>query len=329
MSRILFIGDYYPLFSYVTDENFHIAKELQSAGNEVYLLSKSWCTTTKETFYGTYENLSKDYPFKKRYYLDPIEFRNFGKDLISCFVGLGCKIIECEKIESIIFSEDISYSLAVELLKKKYDLPCYLLLFDKQRFFLKALSNYVYPYIGTHLKIYDYIFTCAEYKNILEYAFGINQNIIVANPYQILNSEHREDDTDKPVYVLCNNISEPHIENICLWAEQELRDISTRIQVITSKNADLIKNTNAQINAMKSITSSRGWIIHEDEFMSNGLINFSFLFASLMDGFYPLIHNKCILSFPEREIEYKKYKNFSEIRFLKPQKQVADYFVCS
>ena len=92
MSKVLFIGDYFPHASYNAILNEKIATKI-SVTNELILVSSAWCNIDK-VIYGDEVSLSINKPFYKRFFLDPIQMKYLNQDVVQGYLALCCKIIE-------------------------------------------------------------------------------------------------------------------------------------------------------------------------------------------------------------------------------------------
>lgn len=158
MSRILIIGDYYPYCSYNSILNKLLVERLKKEGHEAILLSDSWCAVhNKNEIYGDVITLSENYPFEKRFYLDPIQVQFSGNNILLSYLGLACKIINNQKIDLILYMSDIRNSLLVELITSRYSIKAIMINFDINIY--KFLDNYTYPSMTANLMNYAEIYT--------------------------------------------------------------------------------------------------------------------------------------------------------------------------
>jgi hypothetical protein len=186
MKTILLIGDYFPNFSWESFWNKALAESLVEHGYQVVLLSKAWCEVDENNFVGSVDELSGNEPFTRRYFIDPIQMKRTRGDLINGFLGLVCKIISLEKIEGVLFSEQIEYAPLVELIKSRFDLPCYLSLYKYETISDYLLDNYISAYIRDTFSCFEKIFTLDPYINLLSLHVQ-RDKLVPALPFCIQN----------------------------------------------------------------------------------------------------------------------------------------------
>ncbi len=329
MDRILFIGDYYPLFSYKSRQNFNIVEELHKKGHDIILLSKAWCTVNENNFYGTVQKLSCDYPFYKRYFLDPVQIRNYNIDIFNAFLGLGCKVIEREHITQIIFADDIIYSPIVELLKKRYNIPCYLFLFWAESFKC-MMDDYVWPYMNANLEAYDQIFTYLPYKETLVKYMNINGNKIrtvctVSNTlpenycYKLPNN----------IYLYSEDLNAEHLKRILTDISKKLNYSGAKIYIISASIEDsdtfIFEDNHYKKLEFKDIPKGAA-VLYDYELLVSNPVNFGFIFTCLSCGFYPIINENHLSGLKELNMSYCKLGNYYVVNdYKKEDVMVGDY----
>lgn len=230
MKKILYIGEYYPYFSYKSKLTEFIVNEMKTRGNEVILLSASWCKINEKNFCGSVEKLSDDSVFTRRYFIDPLQFQISGMDILNCYLALGCKVIEKEKIQEVVFADDLKYSLLVELLRKRYTLIYKLFLFDS--LIINTLDNYVNSYIRVNLEEYDKIYTYNDEKNFLTNILNVDANKIdVCQPFDII--EEKECKEIKKVFFLSTQVEKK--EKIVNLVKEKLRKKDIEIEFLDTE----------------------------------------------------------------------------------------------
>lgn len=318
MSHILYIGKYYPLLSYQSKQTEVVVKNLLKRGHKITLLSLAWCEVSENHFYGNVEDLSQNYPFYKKYYLDPIEIKFSHNNILNAYLGLACKILEYEDIDEIIFADDMQYSLIVEILKARYNKPTYLLLFDIPK--LKMLiQNYMIPYMPSHLKIYDKIFTYTIGKEFLKTFLKIQgKNIISTIPFEIENIESF--DKNKVLYV-CQTTKNIADDNSIL--NKTIKNFLS-----LNSNFQLIKGDLTDCCRLKDLKGSNNvLILREEEMQVNSLIDYSYVLTSCFNGYYPLINAQHLELLSDFEIKFYKIGDLYVVTYLKTTiKTVAEYF---
>lgn len=182
MKKILLIGDYFPALSWDAFMNKSIAEELVENGHQVILLSKSWCVVNEDCFVGNVIELSCNAPFAKRCFIDPLQVKRTGGELINGFLGLACKIIKHEKIDCVLFSEHIEYGILVELIRNRFDIPCYLSWFTFSNASGYLYDDYASSYIRKTLSYFQNIFTWDSYCEALSKIIP-SRNLCAALPF--------------------------------------------------------------------------------------------------------------------------------------------------
>ena len=89
MKNVLFIGGYFPEISIESFNNYLLCQECKSKDYDLFLLSDSWYRVNKKEFkfLGNMEELSKLEPFKKKYFIDPIQCKYARNEI---YAMLGC-----------------------------------------------------------------------------------------------------------------------------------------------------------------------------------------------------------------------------------------------
>lgn len=184
MSKLLLVGESYPVFSCRAAGNLKIAEELREAGHEVYLLSRSWCTVTQENFYGDAGMLCNAYPFKKRFFADAVQLRATGTELFTAMLGLCIQILEQEQIDAVVFSDPLSFLPIAECCRSRFGIPCFLFLFDEANDARQLFDDYMFPVFEHGLRAFDRIFTFSSCRQVLSETFHYpEENIISCLPY--------------------------------------------------------------------------------------------------------------------------------------------------
>ena len=150
----MIIAEYYPLNTSGSRETYEIAKTL-SLMHEVILLSPSWCEVSEDIFTGDVFSLSENGPFLRRYFVDPIQVKEERTNIFTALYTLGCKVLEYERCDMVLFCEKMMYVPIVTLLKRNY--PAKYVLHINGLNDMGVLSfNVNYPYLAMNIKDFDY-----------------------------------------------------------------------------------------------------------------------------------------------------------------------------
>lgn len=337
MSKILIIGDYYPLFSFRSGTVEMVAAEL-AKDHCVVLLSTSWCKVKNYTFCGTVEELSRNGPFSKRYFIDPMQLKSSDIDIQNALLGLGSKIIEREGIDQIIFIDDLRYSPIVELLTHRFNIPSFLFLynFEGMRY---TLDNYACEFIPSNFMSYNLIFTYLPYKDFLMRYHRIDDTKIrVALPMQYSHLRPGNEELNlNDIYIFPDEafLTEPEKH----WSKVRdfIHNTDKKIHIITvnesfhqyvqSKvsefgNADLIQfKRNANIAPENSLVLCTGELLH------NKLIDYNMLMNILARKCCALVKQEHLSALEEYQVDYFKMQDFYVVTHLgQDSTSVRDFF---
>lgn len=319
MNRILYIGKYYPLFSYESKQTEIIVNDLNKKGNNVILLSKSWCDVNESNFVGDVKTLTNDKLFYKRFYIDPLQVRESNQNIVSAYFGLACKIIEYEKINKIIFADDIEYSLIIELLHYRYHIPCCLFLFTISSA-RKILDNYIIPYIRKNLLIFDKIYTFSVSAEFLKQDLQIDkEKVIEAVPFKEINIKENEIKKDN-IYLLCrekcDEKKKEFLKDIIRMTGKKKENVFFIIQV-----KDIKKESNEVY--IKDLPKC-SLIISEEENKKIKPIEYSYILTVLASGNIPVISEKNFRQIEALDKEYFKIGGLYAVTNLKMPGQPID-----
>ena len=222
MSRILFIGNSYPLFTYNSEMNLRIAEELKKAECDLYLLSRSWCTVREDNFYGNVDILSDSHPFKKRFFVDPVQLRASGIELMGAMTGLCIKILEQEKIDTIVFADDPSYLPVVETARNRFAVHCYLFLFQDEHILYRLFDNYLYPIFQEGLHIFEKVFTYSAYRKVLTECFSVEESRIIPSCPLVIPDNPCPKNSSDTLYVFVEPYSTRYAKHIYSLVKKNL-----------------------------------------------------------------------------------------------------------
>lgn len=210
MKKVLLIGDYFPNLSWESFRNKSIAESLSNNGYKVILLSKSWCDVTEDCFIGNVNELSQNAPFTNRYFIDPCQMKRTG-ELLNGFLGLVCKIIPYEKIDFVLFSEQIQFVQLAELIRNRFDIPCYLSLFSFSTISGYLHDDYALEYLGKTLSYFEKIFTLDSYCERLSRIVS-NGNLSVSLPFNTPQTINRASDSNEMSVVgILRNVTQARV----------------------------------------------------------------------------------------------------------------------
>lgn len=291
MGRTLFIGDYYPEFSYRSKLNQIVAENISELGEEIFLLSSSWCNITEENFYGDVEQLSQKGPFKQKYFIDPIQVRDSNLELINAYLGLGCKIIECEKIDKIVFADKFIYIPALVILKKLYGLSCVYLAWESNALYT-AMDDYVRPYTDMLLETFDKIITYPDYIDSWKNLFNRTEsNFISASPIKNILIDWNEIEIKK-VFLLCENNSNVALTRLLKKVKHKFNCHGQEV-IIAMPNKDIlnrIKIDGSEYNVINvDEVPERALVISDCLLCEGNMINISCVLTMLSCKFIPLV----------------------------------------
>lgn len=234
MKKILYIGEYLPIFSCNTMFTQHVVSEMVSAKHEVTLLSKSWCTVTENSFCGYRHELFEDTPFKKKYFVDPIQLKVSRSGLFAGLLGLGQKIIETEHIEHVVFADDIEYLPLIELFKRKYGVECSWLFFDP-KYEKDCFDDYLFLIYRDAIKHFDNIYTYPQYSEMIRYTFRDSiKSVLICSPFNLqhntLVSTKNEEIVDS-IFLICTGRSEYEVEKSVRYSLSSFDEIMPKLTV--------------------------------------------------------------------------------------------------
>ena len=122
------------------------------------LLSKSWCDVNDSMFLGTVSELSSKEIFAEKYFVDPIQMI-YTRNITVAMLSLFEKIASSQPIDFVFFIEELEYCCLVELINKRYNIPCFLLVYSAESLIKKMFDPYIRASIPTTLMHFSKIFT--------------------------------------------------------------------------------------------------------------------------------------------------------------------------
>ena len=328
MARILYIGDYYPMFSFKAKLNAMMAEAIHKKGHEVFLLSKSWCMVEENNFYGTVEELSQTYPFRQKYFIDPIQMQNSGLELSNAYLGLGCKIMEKESIEQIIFADDIIYLPVVEMLKSRYKIPCVFFAFWAESW-VTAMNDYVFPYMKKSLDIFDKIFTYPDYSIMWKDLFEVMEDRIFCSVPVENTDEEIIMKQEGGIYLLCENNSPQHLNKMIKDAKVKAGINKNDIKIITPDfmAEGLIEERRQSEKVYIKDLPEQALVLSDYELEKRNSVNISYLLTVLACRRIPLINKNHLDGLSSCNIKYKKVGNFYALYSFIIDSEAVDSFL--
>ncbi len=302
-----------------------IAQNLYERGHEVILLSKSWCDVSDNNFFGTVEELSVNKPFYKRYFIDPIQVKASRLDILSAYTGLGCKAIEYESVEQILFAEELKYSLMIELLKERYQIPCYFLLYENS--LLRCMSDdYIIPILHRNLMVYDAIYTYSEYKNFLISELHINEKrIFDTEPVHVLDLSYIAVKKELSIYVFSAAYTAEMRRDIIKKLTQRFGVDAYQIFFVWTEKSATDEMGNCLIDIRKIPTNAI--VLWENEMMNYSNVNYNSIIAACASGFIPLINREHLNRLRKYKVNYFQVGELYAIFYLRlSDKAIDEYF---
>ena len=154
-----------------------IASSLSLQGNELILVSDSWLEVNRSDFVGNVNELSNDGLFWKRFYLDPVQMRYMNDKFIALF-NICVMVINRFHPDVLLLVENLEYIYLLELIKHRYNIPCYITLFCSDMIDKVMYNTYSGTAMIQTIGMLDGGFT---YPNYQEKLSKINSNIIGVN----------------------------------------------------------------------------------------------------------------------------------------------------
>lgn len=211
MSKVLFIGDYFPHASYNAILNEKIATKI-SVTNELILVSSAWCNIDK-VIYGDEVSLSINKPFYKRFFLDPIQMKYLNQDVVQGYLALCCKIIEKYDIKAIIYADKMQYCLLVDLLRTRFSIPIYRLIFDANIY--QCLDDYAVTFVPYSLEQSEKICMYKSNSDLFHKFLNIKEDLFVdLNPFSQSLYKKVEDGIDS-IAIFTNYLDQDKYDFLC------------------------------------------------------------------------------------------------------------------
>lgn len=291
MKRILIIGDYYPHISFNSVLNKLIAERLNREGYKLILLSSAWCCIRQNELVGDVYSLSENFPFEKRFYLDPIQVSCSGGDLLQSYLGLACKILKNYTIDLILYADTLENSLLVELIKNRFGIETRLIVNDFSIY--KCLDNYTFPYLFGNLKNYSTIYSYLPNQKLLQDFFQVPKDKLkdvndILKKWNVLNIDS---ENCKKLCVLTLCLDNEKLNTI----KETLGNITSNFKVlwVTIKNNtfDLFNNEEVMtIDRFLDLKLTNTVVAFENELLDHEKVSFSEISIAQICGY------SCLLS---------------------------------
>lgn len=282
MKKLLFIGDYFPHISFDSALNDRIGREL-GKDFELILLSRGWCDV-KDGIWGDVDSLSTKFPFIKKYYLDPIQLKYMGGDIVRGYLGLACKILETEKVDLIIYADKMQYCLLTELLKARYSIPIYRIIYDANVY--QCLDDYTIPYILHNLKSCDKIYMYLPNIDLFNRFINTPQCLLldINDIYQELYLPMNIQNIERVITLFVTIIDEEKYEILMQKMKGAFPGYELRIVFIKNNFQDGSYKQLESLNEFLIREKSSSMVIFENELLGQKHIAFSEIFLSLTWG---------------------------------------------
>lgn len=322
METILFLGDYYPLFTYQSKMNQLIAENLRKKGYQLILLSRAWSEVTEDTFYGTVETLSSNYPFHKKYFVDPIQLKMSDAGVFNGYLALLCEILKKEEIDKVIFADEPAYLPIMEMMKNRYQVPCYFLCFNSQGI-KYLLDDYEYSYMAVNLSVFDKIYTYPKYCAIFQQIFGIHEeNVVSSYPLECLPSGLINDVKCKSLYLLCDDYSDENLEKTLSKLELMFDLSKIAVRVIWSNVEDLEEVYHNGVCYKKCLANDipkDSMVIYEKELYNSKMLNIGYLLTCIKCGMIPLVREEYRKELEDLSAKYLNVDKFCAVKRIEVQ----------
>lgn len=336
MSKLLFIGEYFPKFSQLSVRNHILASHLTSCGHKVTLLSDSWCRVNEADFLDDIDFDKK--PFAQTYFLDPLQIRCIGErkdDLTRHMVGLAYKIIETESFDYIYVSS-IEYIIIGQLIKSTFRIPMILGIYN-DNIFLLLNETYTKSLFSATLNQFDLILSNRLLKDVL---LNFNKKLPCEEGLPFTSVKQREEVFDakymselyligrlrfdsKYIYNLPDCLRS-YKTNAILYGEGKERLLS-----ILNRNFDVHTINVTNFSDLQTAIPRGAVVIAANDFELETMPDLDRLMIFYMCGYKPFISDKAkhFLSFyydvkisKHADISTLEYMDFSNI------KEVSSYF---
>ncbi|MDF2877646.1 MAG: hypothetical protein K0S30_742 [Clostridia bacterium] len=336
MSKILFIGEYFPKFSQLSVRNHVLASHLTSYGHKVTLLSDSWCRVKEADFLD--DNDFDQKPFAQIYFLDPLQVRYIGErkdDLVRHMVGLAFQIIETEPFDYIYVSS-IEYITVGQLIKSCFKIPMILGIYNDNIVILLN-ETYTKSLLSVTLNQFDLILSNKFTKDIL---LNLNKKLPCEEglPFSSVNPQEEVFDAknmselyligklrfnNKYFYNLPDSLRNYKI-NAILYGEGKERLLSL---LNSNFNVHSINITN--LSDLKTFIPKGAAVINTYDFEIEPLPDLNRLMILLKCGFKPFVNEKAkqYLSF-YYDVKISNHADFSMLESMDFTniKEVSSFF---
>jgi len=132
VKNLLFLGDYFPHFSYTALSNHSLTKRFHAMGFNIFYLSTSWCDVDNYSFVKPVIHNQYDH-IKECYYADPIQVEYSNVEI--SLIALARSIISLKKIDFVYVSDIQKYGITAELIGNHFGIPIVVGLFSDDSFF--------------------------------------------------------------------------------------------------------------------------------------------------------------------------------------------------
>jgi len=179
MKNILFLGDYFPHFSFDTLRNHKIVESLHAEGFRIYYLSNSWCDVDEHSFASPYMHKETGY-IRECYAVDPIELRNSNSNI--ALAALAKSIVLQNHIDYLFVSDVKKYGMAAEAINTYFDIPIIASLWSDESFY-HLYESYTKIWFDSFVSKIKYLYTHTCRKGIYD-KYSDRTNILPVLPYK-------------------------------------------------------------------------------------------------------------------------------------------------
>jgi len=178
MKNILFLGDYFPHFSFDTLRNHKIIESLHNEGFGIYYLSNSWCDVDEHSFVDPYMHRKTGF-IKECYFVDPVGLR--GLNTMVALTALAKSIVTQNNIDYIFVSDVKKYGMAAEVINAHFGIPIVASLWSDVSFY-HLYESYTKIWFDSFVNKIKYLYTHTCRKSI--YAkFSDRTSVLPMLPY--------------------------------------------------------------------------------------------------------------------------------------------------
>lgn len=270
-NNILFIGHYLPECSYEVLENYFFCKKLKEEGNEITLLSNSWCADITNGFWGSFDDFTSNDIFCEKYFVDPIQVKHSCCNEIA-LLGLLKKLMKHKEYEHIIISNFADYGLVAMFLKNKK--KCTLLQWGQAEW-LKMEDDYMSEMYEDFLTPYEVIATSSIKKDILKnMRWFRNKRVIELDGF---NTEFNENNNNVAIVTMNKGIN--FLKEEVIPSQIKLHNVTIysfgSAKICMTDEANTIKSKEIKcIKELEEMLKENTMIIEYDE-LFNGVSDIS------------------------------------------------------